>query len=398
MRIWQQILLGLVLGIIVGLAVGDLADYLKPLGTIFIGLIKMIIVPLIFTSIVSSITGMQDMNAFGRLGLKGFVLYLFTTTVAICIGLVIATVLEPGAGIQLNFSENSMAAESPSISQMFINMVPVNPVASMADGKVLQIIVFAIILGAAINLAGDKGKPVADLAHSMAEVTYKITHIIMRIAPIGVFALMAWIAGTQEKKVLFSLIKIFYTLYGGCIIQILCVYGGLVMLSGLNVKHFFTKIIDAQIMAYSTASSAATLPVTMRTVQEKLGVSESTSSFILPLGATVNMDGTAMYQGVVVVFVAQAMGIDLTFDQYLTVILTATLASIGTASVPSAGLITLTLVLTSVGLPLDVIALIAGIDRILDMMRTLTNVTGDAAVAIAIDKSEKRLNHEVYTS
>jgi len=400
LKLWQKILIALVLGVIVGAIVGPAAEtYIKPFGTLFINLIKMLIVPLIFLSLVSGVTSMEDVQKMGRVGGKTFVLYLATTAIAITIGLLVGTIIEPGAGIE--FSKEGLQAKSkdaPGIIATFLNMVPKNPVAAMSGGKVLQIIVFAILFGIAVNLAGEKGKPVKQIIDSGAEVMYKLTHIVMAYAPYGVFALMAWVAGKFGLSILLPLAKIIAGVYIACILHILITLagGGIVLLGKLNPKRYFGGIVDAQAVAFTTTSSSGTLPVTIACAQDNLGVSKSVSSFVLPLGATINMDGTALYQGVAALFVAQAFGIDLTAGQYGTIILTSTLASIGSAGVPGAGLIMLTLVLTTVGLPLEGIAIIAGIDRILDMARTATNVTGDLMVSVLIAKSEGELDEESY--
>ncbi len=402
LKLWQKIIIALILGVIVGAIVGPEAEtYIKPFGSLFINLIKMLIVPLIFLSLVSGVTSMEDVQKMGRVGGKTFALYLATTAIAITIGLVVGTILEPGAGLE--FSKEGLTAKSkdaPGFVATLLNMVPRNPVASMADGKVLQIIVFAILFGIALNLSGEKGKPVKELIDSGAEIMYSLTHMVMAYAPYGVFALMAWVAGKFGLSILLPLGKIIAGVYIACLLHIGITLAGLgiILLGRLSPRPYFGGIVDAQAVAFTTTSSSGTLPVTIACAQENLGVSKSVSSFVLPLGATINMDGTAIYQGVAALFVAQAFGIDLTAGQYGVIIVTATLASIGSAGVPGAGLIMLTLVLTTVGLPLEGIAIIAGIDRILDMARTATNVTGDLMVSVLIAKSEGELDVDSYNA
>ncbi|MCH8218196.1 MAG: dicarboxylate/amino acid:cation symporter, partial [Planctomycetes bacterium] len=309
------------------------------------------------------------------------------------------TWLQPGAGAGLGLEAVDQAApvEAPSLVDTLVNLVPSNPVYSFASGSVLQIIVFSIFLGLAINLAGEKATPIANLFEAFAEVMYKMTALIMEMAPYGVFALMAWVAGKYGLAVLRPLMQVILGVYLGCLIHSLLTYGGCIALLGrLNPIRFFKGILDAQAVAFTTTSSSGTLPATLRCTQKNLGVSKSISSFVLPLGATINMDGTALYQGIAALFVAQAYGIELTFSNYTTIVLTSTLASIGTAGVPGAGLITLSLVLSSVGLPMEGVAIMAGIDRILDMARTTLNVTGDAMVSLLIAKSENELDINVY--
>jgi Na+/H+-dicarboxylate symporter len=399
LKLWQKIIIALILGVVVGAILGPNAEYIKPIGSLFINLIKMLIVPLIFSSLVVGICSMDDIKKMGRIGAKSFGVYLLTTAIAITIGLVIGTILQPGAGLDMELpAEMAAAKEAPSFVQTLLNMVPKNPVAAMSSGSVLQIIVFALMLGVAINLAGEKGKPVAVVFESFAEIMYKMTHIVMAFAPYGVFALMAWVAGKYGLDVLLPLAKVILGVYLGCIIHVLLTLtgGGIMLFSRLNPIRYWRGIIDAQAVAFTTTSSSGTLPVTMECARTNLGVSKPISSFVLPLGATINMDGTALYQGVAALFVAQAFGIDLDTGQYITIILTSTLASIGSAGVPGAGLIMLSLVLTSVGLPLEGLAVIAGIDRILDMARTTVNVTGDLMVSVLIAKSEGELDEEIY--
>jgi Na+/H+-dicarboxylate symporter len=289
------------------------------------------------------------------------------------------------------------AKEAPSLVDTLVAIIPTNPIEAMATGNILQIIAFALLLGIAISLTGALGKPIKDLFDAGAEVIYNLTHIVILFAPYGVFALMAWVAGSYGLDVLLPLMKVIVAVYVACIIHVVLVYGGAVfLLAKLNPWYYFKGIVEAQLVAFTTTSSSGTLPVTLQCAQQNLGVSRGVSSFVLPLGATINMDGTAIYQGVCALFVAQAYGVDLTVGNYITIIITATLASIGTAGVPGAGLIMLSLVLTSVGLPLEGVAIIAGIDRILDMARTTVNVTGDAMVALLVAKSEGELDENTY--
>jgi Na+/H+-dicarboxylate symporter len=398
MKLWQQILIGLVAGLVLGMIVGPPVAAIKPIGTIFINLIKMLIVPLIFVSLVCGVTSMHDMHKMGRIAAKTVVIYLLTTAVAISIGLGFGILLQPGAGIDIAAASSVQAKEAPTLIQTLVGLFPNNPIAAMADGNVLQIIVFAILFGLAINIAGEAGRKIREFFDSLAEVIYKLTSIVISLAPYGVFALMAWVAGTYGLDVLLPLGTVVIAVYLGCIVHAIVVYGGaLTLIAKLNPIRYFQGIAEAQAVAFTTTSSSGTLPVTMSCAQKNLGVSRGVSSFVLPLGATINMDGTALYQGVCALFVAQAFGVSLGVGDYVTIILTSTLASIGTAGVPGAGLIMLSLVLTSVGLPLEGVAIIAGIDRILDMARTTLNVTGDGMVSVLVAKSEGELNEEVYS-
>jgi Na+/H+-dicarboxylate symporter len=395
--LWQQILAGLLLGAVVGALLGDRATLLKPLGDIFISAIKMLIVPLVFSTLVVGITGMGDPQKMGRIGLRTVALYLFTTAFAIAIGLLASTIFQPGAGLDLAYDSSVEAKESPSLVEILVGLVPQNPIDALAQGNILQIIVFAIGLGISLLLIGERGAPMTRVFESFAEAMYKLTEIVMAFAPIGVFGLIANVAGQYGLEILLPLAKVIGVAYLACVVHVLVVYTGLIALVGrLNPVRYFRGSIDALVVAYSSASSSGTLPVSLRCAQDNLGVSRGVSGFVLPVGATINMDGTALYQGVVALFVAQFVGIDLSWADYGMIILTGTLASIGTAGVPGAGLVMLSIVLTQVGLPLEAVGLVAGIDRILDMARTSVNVAGDLMVTVLVGKSEGELDENVY--
>ncbi|QUM81605.1 dicarboxylate/amino acid:cation symporter [Moritella sp. 5] len=395
--LWQKIVIGMILGITVGITFGEDAVILKPIGSLFVNTIKMLIVPLVFCSIIVGITSMQDTSKMGRIGFKAVMFYLLSTAVAISIGLLLGNVLQPGAGLGLVAQQVETVKETTSLADTLVALVPTNPVGALAQGHILQIIVFAVALGISLTLIGEKGKPAIAVFESLAEAMYKLTDLVMKLAPYGVFALMAWVAGKFGLALLLPLMKVIGAVYLGSILHVLGVYSALIVfIAKLSPVQYFRGIVDAQIVAFTTTSSAGTLPVSMKCAREKLGVSKGVSSFVLPLGTTINMDGTALYQGVTTLFVAQAFGIDLGMPEYITIILTATLASIGTAGVPGAGLIMLTLVLTTVGLPVEGVALIAGIDRILDMARTTVNISGDIAASVIIAKSEKELDTTIY--
>ena len=309
----------------------------------------------------------------------------------------IAKLIPAGGNMNLSVPEQMPINESMSLVQTLVNIVPKNPVLSLVNGNILQIIFFAIALGLATNFIGKKGEPLVKIMSALAEAMYKLTDMIIRFAPYGVFAIMAWVSGEYGFAVLKPLIKVIAGVYLACLIHVVVFMGGAVtIIAKLKPFNFFRGITDAQMVAFTTTSSSGTLPVTMECAQKNLGVSNSVSSFVLPLGATINMDGTALYQGVCAIFVANAYGVDLTFAHYLTIIFTATLASIGTAGVPGAGLIMLSLILNSVGLPMEGLAFIAGIDRVLDMARTTVNVTGDSLVSLLIAKSEDELDEKIY--
>lgn len=395
--LWVKILVGLALGALTGALFGEQASVLKPLGDVFISAIKMLIVPLVFSTLVVGITAMRDPKKMGRIGSKTIALYLLTTAFAIAIGLLAAWLFQPGTGLSLSFDKPVDAKEAPSLVDILVGLVPQNPIDALASGNILQIIVFAIGLGMSLTLIGEKGEPVVRVFESFAEAMYKLTEIVMAFAPFGVFGLMAYVAGNYGLDVLLPLAKVIGVAYAASIVHVLVVYSGLLkLLDGLNPVRYLRGSLDALVVAYSSASSSGTLPVSIRCAQRNLGVSEGVSGFVLPVGATINMDGTAIYQGVVAVFVAQLTGTDLSMADYGMIIMTGTLASIGTAGVPGAGLIMLSIVMSQIGLPLEAIAVVAGIDRILDMARTSVNVAGDLMVTTLIGKSEGELDLEIY--
>lgn len=399
MPLWQQILIGLGLGVLTGVLFKADALVLAPIGTLFLNAIKMLIVPLVFVSLVAGITAMSDSAKLGRISVKTIAIYLITTAFAVSIGLLFGALFTPGEGMNMVASGVQETKQAPSLVQILVGLVPTNPVAAFAEGNILQIIVFAIALGVSMNLIGEKAAPAVKLFDSLAEVFYKLTDLVMRCAPIGVFALIAGVVASHGIEVLLPLASVIGVIYLASITHMLLVYGGLVsLLARLSPLRFFKGVAPALAVAFSTSSSAGTLPVSIECARKNLGVSQGVAGFVLPVGATINMDGTAIYQGVLALFIAQAFGIDLNAGQYLMIILTATLASIGTAGVPGAGLIMLGLVLTSVGLPLEGVALIAGIDRILDMARTTVNVAGDLMTTTLVGSSEKELDREIYNS
>ncbi|MCZ2259628.1 dicarboxylate/amino acid:cation symporter [Sporosarcina sp. G11-34] len=392
-----------VLAILLGSLFGSSINFLQPLGDLFLRLIKFIIAPLILSTLVVGVASSSDPQQLGRMGMKTVAYYLATTAIAIVIGLVVAFAISPGKG--LDISADGLAvpeiatAEQQSTITTILNIIPENPFNALASGNILQIIFFALFIGLAITFVGEKAQPVYKFFEGFSEVMFKITGIVMKVAPIGILGLLAPIVGQYGLSVLLPLLKVILAVYIACIIHAVVVYSSAVKVFGkMNPLKFFKGISPAALVAYSTASSAGTLPVTIKNTNENLGVPNKVTSFVLPLGATVNMDGTAIYQGVAVVFIAQFFNLNLSLMQLLTVVLVTVLASIGTAGVPGAGLIMLTMVLTSVNMPLEGIALIAGIDRILDMMRTSVNVVGDASAAVVVAGTERKREKRVLKS
>ena len=397
MNLSVKILISLVLSVVVGLMAGvDGLPFIKwwiaPVGTIFINLIKMVIVPIVFTSLVVGMTSLGDLKKLGRIGIKTIFIYLFTTAIAIVIGFIVAGIIHPGIGLEMTAGDAVKVKEAPSIMQVFVAMVPTNPVASMAKADILPIIIFALFVGVGIlQVGGKKSQLLIDWFDAAAEVSYKIINMVMQFAPIGVFCLLLPVVAENGPKVLLPLLSVIACMALGSVIHAVAVYSSMARIWGnTSPLKFFRGMSEAILIAFTTCSSAATLPINMKNCQEKLGCSRDITSFVLPLGATINMDGTAIYMGVCSLFIANVYSIDLTMAQMGMIILTGTLASIGTAGVPGAGLIMLSMVLLSVGLPMEGLALVAGIDRILDMFRTTVNITGDAAVTCVINETEKQ--------
>ncbi|MGH7550034.1 MAG: dicarboxylate/amino acid:cation symporter [Gemmatimonadota bacterium] len=406
MALHTQILLGLVLGAVAGIVVGPAIAVIKPVGDLFIRLITMIVVPLVFASILIGVASLGDLAKLGRIGVKTIAYYLVTTAIAITIGLTLANIVQPGSRLAPDIKDRLLAdfagaAETsieqatakPSVIDTLLDIVPTNPAASMAEANMLQVIFFALVFGIALTyLDREKSDPVIRFMDAVTEAMIQLVHLVMKVAPYGVFALIAAIIGQYGLGILKTLIVYSLVVVVGLAIHMGFVYPTAVrLLAGMNPIHFFRGIAPAQLVAFSTSSSNATLPVTMECAEENLGVSEEISAFVLPLGATINMDGTALYQGAATIFIAQVYGLDLTVTQQLMVLLTATLASIGAAGVPGVGMITLALVLKTVGIPLEGIALILGVDRILDMCRTTVNITGDASCAVFVAATEGEL-------
>lgn len=366
-------------------------------GQIFVASLKVLVVPLVFVSLVCGTCQLQGQSSLGWLSLKTIMLYLLTTAIAISIAIMAAELLEPGMGISMT---SSVAFEAPTpqpLSQVLINIFPDNPVKAMADGNMLQVIVFAILIGLAISHSGVYGERLSQQFQDWNEIMMTLVTILMKLAPYGVFCLLFSLFAKQGIGVIGDLALYMVTVLLVLAIHTLAVYPVLLkMFSGLPPVMFLRKMRNTQIFAFSTASSSATIPVTLRAVEQRLGVNNRIASFTVPLGATINMDGTAIMQGVATVFIAQAFGLELGLTDYLLVVATATLASVGTAGVPGVGLVTLAMVLQQVGLPVEGIALIIGVDRILDMVRTAVNVTGDATVSCIVASTEGAIDREVF--
>ena len=420
-----QIIIGLILGLVYGIISTKLGwgiftfNWIAPFGVIFINLLKLIAVPLVLSSLISGVASLSDMNKLSRIGGKTIAIYIFTTAVAVSIGLISVNTLRPGDKIpsemktklqsQYNSEVNKKSNNVNEIKgrgplQSLVDMIPSNFFLSASNNRnMLQVVFIAIFIGIGIvKTPKNKGQPIKDFFQSLSEIVVKLVDFIMVMAPIGVFSLIAQtinkIAGNNPNQILELLGALAYYMFAviiGLIAHALLTYNGLIkLLTNMSIKKFYKGIAPAQLLAFSTSSSGATLPVTMERCEEELGVSDEVSSFVLPLGATINMDGTALYQAVAAVFIAQTMGLSLGLEKQLIIILTTVLASIGTAAVPGAGIIMLVIILESINVPSQGIALILGVDRILDMIRTSINVTGDASVAVIISGLENKFSKE----
>jgi Na+/H+-dicarboxylate symporter len=413
LQLYTKILIALVLGAAFGLAANRfgfsafVVTYVKPVGSAFIRLISMVVVPLVFASLLVGTASLKDIRTLGRIGAKTIAYYMCTTAIAVSIGLLLTSVVRPGSSLSQEARQNLVSdagaqkdlpvqasQEKSSIKDLLLNIIPTNPVKAMVEGQMLQIIFFALLAGVCVTLIpAERGQPVIDFFKALNEIIVQMVHVIMKTAPYGVFALIAAVIADFGPSILLNLLKYSAVVLLGLAIHLFVIYGSVLKIfTTMSVTSFFRGFRPAQVVGFCTSSSNATLPVTMECTAKNLGVPEHICSFTLPLGATINMDGTALLQGVATAFLAQLYGIDLGFTQQLTVVLTATLASIGTAGIPGAGIVMLAIVLDSVGVPLQGIGIILGVDRFLDMCRTIVNVTGDAVCAVLVASTEGLLN------
>lgn len=400
--LWQQIALALVSGIIVGALLGDRAQIFKPIGTLFIHAIKMMVVPVVFTAIVCAVLAMKHSARVGSIWGKALILYGISMAISTSIGLSLTTWFKPGVSIDLstlhNVSSNIDVKKAPGWAEQLINIVPANPVMAFAHGNILQILVFALILGVAINKAGQAAQPVVDLFQAFSSVVFKFAGIIMAFAPYGIFALMAWSLGEFGLSVLWPLFKFVALVYLGCGLLIVFYYGGVLLFwTRMNPLIFIRSIASAAIMAFTTSSSAATLPQSLRCAQQYLKLDNGIAGFLLPLGSTLNLNGLSIYISSATVFAANIYGIDLHLSQYITILISTVLAAMGAAAVPGSAIIVMGAVMSSIGVPLGALPLIAGVDRLNDMAQTSTNVIGDLFATTVIAHSEqpqKEVNYE----
>lgn len=390
-----QMGIGMTLGVVAGLIAPYISldpAWFKPFGQLFINLVRMIVVPLVFATLVAGAASVSDISKLGRVAVKTLIFFAICTMLGTALGLLFADIVHPGLGLNIS-AENLTAKEvaPPSIGVVLMNIVPINPFDSMAKGNMLQVIFFAILMGFSLSVCGQKAKIVTDFFNAFAEVMIRMTMIVMLYAPIGVFALMAFTIASQGLAVLIPLLKLVILMYVASILLVCVVYFPCIKYSGLKPMAFIKGFSEPLMTAFSTCSSAAALSSSLVSV-ERMGASPSVASFAIPLGNTINMDGTAIYMGVVTIFAAELFGIPMPFDKQLTVVLMALLASIGTIGVPGSGMIMITMIFTQVGIPLEAVAIVAGVDRILDMARTTVNVMGDATAALFVSKLENDMD------
>lgn len=401
MKLWHKVTLGLVLGVLFGVCLPQYSDDVKPIGIIFLRLIQMIILPLIFFSLVSGITSMSDPSSLGRVGTKSVLAFLGTTFFAVVFGLVVASVLKPGVGVVIDFGvpqERNFKAGAFDLVDFLINIVPNNIVGSFAEGKTLHVVFFAIFTGMVINSMGSVADPLRDFIHSASKMVLKMISKVVELSPYGAFALTAWVVGTQGLEIMISLSKLVFAITAAMALQYLIFGLFIIVFCKMSPMPFYKKSFEYQSIALSTGSSKASLATTMQVCRQKLGISESSTSFVLPLGASINMDGMAINLSLTTLFFAQMMDITLSLSDYMVIILTATLGSMGGAGIPGGSLVMLPMILSAVNMPIEGVAIIAGIDRVLDLLRTAINITGDATITLLIDSSEGTLDRDRYNS
>ena len=407
LSMWQKILIALVLGSLAGIVFGEKAAILAPIGKLFMNAISMIVLPLVLVSIVCSVMSVSDISTMRRVTIKTLIIYLVTMTAAACVGIAVASIIQPGMGLPKELVEttlqgnmslaNSIAAsKGTSLGDAIASIIPSNIFRALSNGEMLPTIIFALLIGLTIITVGKPGKLVGEFFQSAMSLMFKAVDFILIFTPIGVFCLIAQVVGTLGMGILKELSMLIIAVWIGCIASALLIYVPMLLANRLSPLMFFKKMMAPMAFAFSTTSSAATLPINLETVHQRLGVSSQITDFVLPLGCTLNMNGAAVYLSVSALFVANIYGIDLNLWQYLLVILGSILGAIGAAGVPMVAIFMMTIVLSTVGLPLEAIALIVGVDRVIDVMPTTLNITGDAFAAVLVGKSEGELDQKIY--
>lgn len=401
MKLWHKVFIGLLLGLFFGCYLPEYVEIVKPIGTVFSRLIKMIIVPLLFFSLLSGITGMRDPSSIGRVARKSVIAFLGTTCFAVVFGLGVAHIMQPGFGVSLDLGpipENDFREGGFDIINFLIEIIPNNAFEAFANANILQVVFFAIFTGVIINTMGSVADPLRDFIQAASKLVLKMINIVVELSPYAAFALTAWVVGTQGLDIMYSLGKLVVAIIVAYILQYMIFGLFILVFCRLSPIPFYRKSIEYQMIAISTGSSKASLATTMHVCRQKLGVSEISTSFVLPLGASINMDGLAIKLGLSVVFFAQIMGVELSMSDYMIIILTGTLGSMGGAGIPGSFIVLLPTMLHSVGLPIEGVALLAGIDRVLDLLSTAINITGDATITLVVDATEGTLDRDMYNS
>ena len=396
LAIWQQIMFALAAGVACGLLLGKHATVLEPLGVLFIHAIQMMVVPVVFTAIVCAVLSVDDLGSMRKVTVKAFVLYVICMLIATCLGIATALLIKPGVGFHLlNAAQSSITVASPpTFSTTLLNFIPSNPLKAFIEGNIIQILVFGLIMGISIKLAGEPAKPIEDFFKAFSSVVFKFAQIIVSFAPYGIFGLIATVFGHYGLTALLPLIKFIGTVYLACILQCVLVYAGLLLAWRINPWHFLRAIVDAIVLSYTTSSSVAALPVSLQCARERLHVDRSISGFLLPLGTSFNLNGLSIYLSVATIFAANIFGVTLHMPQLLIMVFSIVVSAMGAAAVPGSALIVMGAVMSSVGIPLGALALIAGVDRFNDMAQTATNVIGDLVATTVVAKSQGRIMPE----
>lgn len=398
-NLWQKVLIGMCLGVLCGYIFQDNCMFFKPIATIYTNMVKMIVVPTVFFAILFGMTNISDIHSLGHIGIKASIIYGMATVLAVAIGIIFAIFFEPGIGVNLvnNHSQDigNIVASQQKLSDILVNIVPPNIISAMASGNTLQVVFFAFLLGLALILVGEKANDARKVIVSITNVIFKMVELVIKTTPYGVFAIMAWIVGEYGFSLVLSLGKLIFVIMAAFALQYV-LFGIMLLITKLNPLRFFKKTFNIQALALATSSSKATITTSIHDLQEKVGVSKNVAGFILPLGASVNMTGSAIYIAACALFFAQVEGIHLTGSQYLILIITSTIGSVGAAGIPGGAVLMLSMVLSSLGLPIWGIPLILGIDRFVDMFRTMINVTGDCTVTVMVDKMNNTLNIDKY--
>ena len=397
-RLWQKVIIGMVLGVLFGLFFKPYTAYIEPVGIVFLNMIKMVIVPLVFFAMLNGITSVNDAGTFGRLGGRALLIYMSTSTFAVLIGIIFANVFQPGAGLTIDLSHSVKHQDSGKLlKDLFINLIPTNPIKAMADGNVLQVVVFALFTGFALILIGEKGREVKKLIFSCTHLVFKMIQLVIQLTPYGVFAIISCVIAQYGMEVIIHLGKFICVASGAFLVQYILFGVMLCVFAKINPIPFFRKMSNTQSLAFATASSKATVATSI-TELRKIGVSKESASFVLPLGAAINMDGSAIYLAICAIFSAQIFGIELTLSHYIILMFTTTIGAMGAGASPGGSIIMMSMVLSSIGVPLEGMGVILGIDRLVDMLRTTVNVTGDCTVTLIVDKMNGTFDKKAYYS